>query len=396
MGRLHLSSDPLSRFRVIDLTRARAGPTCVRQFADFGADVIKVESLADANDDQDIGSRDGFDMQNLHRNKRSMTLNLKSDEGRGILHALVAKSDVVVENYRPDVKQRLGCDYATLKRVNPRIVLVSISGFGQEGPYAARAGVDQIAQGMTGLMSVTGFPDNPPVRSGAAITDVTAGLLATIGTMTALLERESSGAGQWVQTSLLQAGLQLMDFQAARYLVAGEVPGRVGNEHPTIVPMSAYASADGHVNVGTFGNSMWVRLCEALGRPQLASRPEYLTAAARLANRALLDDELSAIFATRKTADWVEAINRVGVPCGPIYKVDELFGDADIHLPLHASVQHRRLGQVKLVNQMVELSRTPAQLRSAIPELGEHTEAILAGLGYDADAIAGLRARRVV
>ncbi len=391
-----MSSDPLSRFRVIDLTRARAGPTCVKQFADFGADVIKVESPADANDDQDIGSRDGFDMQNLHRNKRSMTLNLKSDEGRGILHALVAKSDVVVENYRPDVKQRLGCDYATLKHVNPRIVLVSISGFGQQGPYAARAGVDQIAQGMTGLMSVTGFPDNPPVRSGAAITDVTAGLLATIGTMTALLERESSGEGQWVQTSLLQAGLQLMDFQAARYLVAGEVPGRVGNEHPTIVPMSAYASADGHVNVGTFGNSMWVRLCEALGRPQLASRPEYLTAAERLANRALLDDELSTIFATRKTSDWVEAVNRVGVPCGPIYKVDELFGDQDIHLPLHASVQHRRLGQVKLVNQMVELSRTPAQLRSAIPELGEHTEAILAGLGYDAGAIAGLRARRVV
>ena len=391
-----MSSGPLSRFRVIDLTRARAGPTCVKQFADFGADVIKVESPADANDDQDIGSRDGFDMQNLHRNKRSMTLNLKSDEGRGILHALVAKSDVVVENYRPDVKRRLGCDYATLTGVNPRIVLVSISGFGQEGPYAARAGVDQIAQGMTGLMSVTGFPDHPPVRSGAAITDVTAGLLATIGTMTALLERESSGEGQWVRTSLLQAGLQLMDFQAARYLVAGEVPGRVGNEHPTIVPMSAYASADGYVNVGSFGNSMWVRLCEALGRPQLAMRPEYLTTAARLANRALLDDELSAIFVTRGTADWVEAINRVGVPCGPIYKVDELFGDQNIHLPLHASVQHRRLGSVKLVNQMVELSRTPAQVRSAIPELGEHTDAILAGLGYDAGAIAGLRARRAV
>lgn len=391
-----MPNGPLSRFRVIDLTRARAGPTCVKQFADFGADVIKIESPADASDDQDIGSRDGFDMQNLHRNKRSLTLNLKSEEGRGILHALVRAADVVVENYRPDVKNRLGCDYATLKGVNPRIVLVSISGFGQEGPYAARAGVDQIAQGMTGLMSVTGFPENPPVRSGAAITDVTAGLLATIGTMTALLEREQSGEGQWVQTSLLQAGVQLMDFQAARYLVAGEVPGRVGNEHPTIVPMSAYATADGHVNVGTFGNAMWVRLCEAIGRPDLPARAEYATAAARMANRAALDRELCAVFATRPTAHWVEAINAVGVPCGPIYRVDELFNDARIGLPLQARVAHPRLGSVRLVNQMVELSRTPSELRAPIPELGEHTNAILGELGYSAEAIAGLRARRVV
>jgi len=387
---------PLSRFRVIDLTRARAGPTCVKQFADFGADVIKIESPADASDDQDIGSRDGFDMQNLHRNKRSLTLNLKSEEGRGILHALVRAADVVVENYRPEVKNRLGCDYATLQGVNPRIVLVSISGFGQSGPYAARAGVDQIAQGMTGLMSVTGFPEHPPVRSGAAITDVTAGLLATIGTMTALLEREQSGEGQWVQTSLLQAGVQLMDFQAARYLVAGEVPGRVGNEHPTVVPMSAYATADGHVNIGTFGNAMWVRLCEAIGRPDLPARAEYATAAERLANRAALDRDLSAVFATRPTAHWVEAINAVGVPCGPIYRVDELFGDARIKLPLAASVPHPRLGSVRLVNQMVELSRTPSALRTPIPEPGAHTAAILGELGYSTEAIAALGARRVV
>ncbi|MBM3559746.1 MAG: CoA transferase, partial [Alphaproteobacteria bacterium] len=322
--------------------------------------------------------------------------NLKSEEGRGILHALVRAADVVVENYRPEVKNRLGCDYATLQGVNPRIVLVSISGFGQSGPYAARAGVDQIAQGMTGLMSVTGFPEHPPVRSGAAITDVTAGLLATIGTMTALLEREQSGEGQWVQTSLLQAGVQLMDFQAARYLVAGEVPGRVGNEHPTVVPMSAYATADGHVNIGTFGNAMWVRLCEAIGRPDLPARAEYATAAERLANRAALDRDLSAVFATRPTAHWVEAINAVGVPCGPIYRVDELFGDARIKLPLAASVPHQLLGSVRLVNQMVELSRTPSALRTPIPEPGAHTAAILGELGYSTEAIAALGARRVV
>jgi crotonobetainyl-CoA:carnitine CoA-transferase CaiB-like acyl-CoA transferase len=391
-----LPSEPLSHFRVIDLTRARAGPTCVKQFADFGADVIKVESPADATDDQDIGSRDGFDMQNLHRNKRSMTLNLKTPEGREIFLGLAKKADVVVENYRPDVKQRLGCDYETLQAVNPRIILVSISGFGQQGPYRNRPGIDQIAQGMTGLTSVTGFPENPPVRTGAAITDVTAGLLATIGTMTALLEREVSGKGQWVQTSLLQAGIALMDFQAARYLIAGEVPGRVGNDHPTLVPMSAYKTSDGFINVGTFGTSMWVRLCEALGKPELTQRQEYATAAARVNNRGALNKELNQLFATRPSAHWIEAINKVGVPCGPIYRVDEVFGDEQIHLPLHASVTHRRLGSLKLVNQMVELSRTPPSISSAMPELGEHTEKILGELGYNAEAIARLREKRVV
>jgi crotonobetainyl-CoA:carnitine CoA-transferase CaiB-like acyl-CoA transferase len=391
-----LPSEPLSHFRVIDLTRARAGPTCVKQFADFGADVIKVESPADATDDQDIGSRDGFDMQNLHRNKRSMTLNLKTPEGREIFLGLAKKADVVVENYRPDVKQRLGCDYETLQAVNPRIILVSISGFGQQGPYRNRPGIDQIAQGMTGLTSVTGFPENPPVRTGAAITDVTAGLLATIGTMTALLEREVSGKGQWVQTSLLQAGIALMDFQAARYLIAGEVPGRVGNDHPTLVPMSAYKTSDGFINVGTFGTSMWVRLCEALGKPELTQRQEYATAAARVNNRGALNKELNQLFATRPSAHWIEAINKVGVPCGPIYRVDEVFGDEQIHLPLHASVTHRRLGSLKLLNQMVELSRTPSSISSAMPELGEHTEKILGELGYNAEAIARLREKRVV
>lgn len=355
-----------------------------------------MESPADATDDQDIGSRDGFDMQNLHRNKRSMTLNLKTPEGREIFHALAKAADVVVENYRPDVKQRLGCDFETLHGINPRLILVSISGFGQEGPYRNRPGIDQIAQGMTGLASVTGFPDNPPVRSGAAITDVTAGLLAAIGTMTALLEREVSGKGQWVQTSLMQAGIALMDFQAARYLIAGEVPGRVGNDHPTIVPMSVYKTADGFINVGTFGTAMWVRLCEALGKPELARREEYATAAARLNNRDALNKELNEIFASRPSAQWIDAINRVGVPCGPIYRVDELFRDDQIHLPLHASVKHRRLGSLKLVNQMIQLSRTPPSICSPTPELGEHTDDILSELGYKADAIAHLRERRVV
>jgi len=406
MSRHRDESDPmprpsrgaLSRFRVIDLTRVRAGPTCVKQLADFGADVIKVESPPGVGEDPDIGGvRDGFDMQNLHRNKRSMTLNLKSPEGRAILHALARDADVVVENYRPDVKARLGCDYATLRGVNPRIVLTSVSGFGQGGPYVLRPGVDQVAQGMSGLMSVTGFPDGEPTRTGAAICDVTAGLLAALGTMTALLEREVSGEGQWVQTSLLQAGVALMDFQASRYTFAGEVGGRVGNDHATMVPTSAYPTADGRINVATTGNAIWERLCGAIGAPELARRPEYLTMADRVAHRDALNAELAAVFATRGNAEWIDRLNAAGVPCGPIWRVDELFADPQAeYLGLSVPVDHPRLGRHGLLDQMVTLTRTPAEIRSPTPELGAHTDEVLAGLGYDASARDALRARGVI
>src|SRR5512135_2894358 len=253
------ASPALSKLRILDLTRVRAGPSCVRQFADFGADVIKIENTAP----EDMGGpREGPDFQNLHRNKRSITLDLKSPQGKDIFMKLVKTADIVVENYRPDVKDRLGIDYASLRKVNKRIILASISGFGQDGPYRDRPGFDQIAQGMSGLMSVTGLPGQGPVRTGAAIADVTAGLLAALGIMTALLERETSGKGQWVQSSLLQAGLVLLDFQAARYLMKGEVPQQMGNDHPTSMPTSAYRTADGYLNVGASGEAMWKRLCE--------------------------------------------------------------------------------------------------------------------------------------
>ena len=325
------ASSALSRIRVLDFSRVRAGPTCVRQFADFGADVIKIESPPGVDPNEGMGGpRDGSDFQNLHRNKRSMTLNLKLAEGREVFARLAQTADVVVENYRPDVKFRLGVDYEALAKVNPRIILASISGFGQDGPYVDRPGFDQIAQGMSGLMSVTGLPGQGPVRSGAAIADVTAGLFAALGVMTALIERERSGRGQWVQSSLLHSAIALADFQAARYLKEGEVPPQVGNDHPTSMPTSAYRTADGHINVAASGDGMWQRLCKAIGREDLLARAEFKDGAGRSKNRAALNAELNAALAKRKSAEWIAALNAAGVPSGPIYTMDQVFADPQV------------------------------------------------------------------
>ena len=392
------ASTALTRYRILDLSRVRAGPTCVKQFADFGADVIKIESPPGVDPNEGMsGPRHGSDMQNLHRNKRAMTLNLKLPEGREVFARLVKTADVVVENYRPDVKFRLGIDYASLERINPRIVLASISGFGQDGPYRERPGFDQIAQGMSGLMSITGLPGQGPVRTGTAIADLAAGMFAALGIMTALLEREQSGKGQWVQSSLLQSGIALLDFQAARYLMNGEVPPQVGNDHPTSMPTSAYQTADGHINVGASGEGMWVRLCEAIERKDLLERAEFKGQPNRAKNRKPLNAELNTAFAKKTSNEWIDELNRAGVPCGPIYTIDQVFADPQVqHLGAAAPVDHPVLGTIRLVNQAVTLSRTPATMAAATPELGEHTDEVLAEIGYAAADIAGLHERGVV
>ncbi|KPK08893.1 MAG: CoA-transferase [Betaproteobacteria bacterium SG8_39] len=392
------ASSALARFRILDLTRVRAGPSCVRQLADFGADVIKIESPPGVDPNEGMGGdRDGPDFQNLHRNKRSITLNLKTEAGRAILMKLVETADVLAENYRPDVKQRLGFDYAALKAVNPRIILASISGFGQDGPYRNRPGFDQIAQGMGGFMSITGRPGEGPMRAGTAIADVSAGLFAALGIMTALLEREASGEGQWVQSCLLQSQIALNDFQSARFVMKGEVPPQVGNDHPTSMPTSAYRTRDGHMNIAASGDGMWQRLCEALGRPEMLKQASFTGQANRAENRKALNAEIEKATVTKTTAEWVEILNAAGVPCGPIYQMDQVFSDPQVqHLEAAATVHHPRLGDFRIVNQAVKLTRTPASMACASPELGEHTEEILKEIGYrDAD-LAQLKKDKVI
>jgi formyl-CoA transferase len=390
---------PLSRFKVIDLTRVRSGPTCVRQLADWGADVIQIEAPdgVDGADGGFGGARHGPDFQNLHRNKRSLTLDLKSPEGIAILRRLVEGADVVVENFRPDVKRRLGIDYEVLSAINPRLVYGSISGFGQDGPYARRPGFDQIAQGMGGLMSITGLPGQGPVRVGIPVADLTAGVFCAMGVLVALLEREESGKGQWVQSSLLEAQIAMLDFQAARWLVAKEVPGQAGNDHPTGIPTGVFRTKDGLMNLAATGKAIFTRFCQAVGAQHILDNPDYATAPLRSQNRAALNREIGEVLATRTTAEWIALLNEAGVPSGPINRIDEVFADEQVrHLGIATPVHHPKLGEIELVGQAVRLSRTPSRLRSAARDKGEDSEAILGELGYDAAAIAALRERRVI
>ena len=383
----------LSAFTVLDLTRVRAGPTAVRQLADWGARVIKVEAPPSPVDAALGGPRHGFDFQNLHRNKRSMTLNLKHPDGVAVFKEMVKRADVVVENYRPAVKQRLGVDYERLHAINPRLVYASISGFGEDGPYRDRPGVDQIAQGMGGLMSITGAPGAGPMRVGIPIADLTAGLYCALGILTALLERETSGEGQWVTTSLLQAQIAMLDFQGARWLMDREVPGQAGNDHPTGTPTGVFGTGDGQINIGASGDHLFERMCHAMGASDILNNPDYADDDARSRNRAALNADIERYTATRTSAEWIEALNAAGVPCGPIYSIDETFDDPQVrHLGMAAPLDHPALGPIALVGQGFGLSRTGFGIRSAPPEQGEHTDAVLREFGFADDHIGRLRA----
>ncbi|MEG9862194.1 MAG: CoA transferase [Parvularculales bacterium] len=379
------ASDALKGIRVLDLTRVRSGPTCVRQFADWGADVIKIETPAD--NAQLGGPRSGPDFQNLHRNKRSLTLNLKSEAGIEAFRKLAKTADVVVENFRPDVKNRLGIDYETLSSDNPGLVYASISGFGQDGPLSARPGFDQIAQGMGGLMSITGKPGEGPMRVGIPIADLCAGLFAAQGVLIALMERTRSGKGQWIQTSLLQAQVFILDFQAARVLMDGDVPKQAGNNHPTSIPTGVFKTKNGHMNLAVAGENIWKRFAGAMGREDWIEDERYATAPARSKNRDLLGAEIEEITVARTTDEWIDIMNDAGVPAGEINDIGQVFENPQVHhLGLAQPVTSQERGETKLVGQPILMSRTPSRIAAPPPLAGQHSEQILKEIGYsDAD-----------
>ena len=384
---------PLGRFTVLDLTRVRAGPTAVRQLADWGANVIKIESPGYMDTEGGMGgTRHGPDFQNIHRNKRSMTLNLKDPKGHAILMRMVEQADVVAENFRPDVKKRLGVDYDSLASRNRRIILASVSGFGQDGPYAGRPGFDQVAQGMGGLMSITGLPGQGPVRVGVPIADLAAGMYAAIGILIALLQREETGRGQWIHTSLLQAQIAMLDFQAARWLIAGDVPPQAGNNHPTSTPTGVFKTADGHMNLASAGEIMWQRLCAVLEADLLVEDPDYATEELRFKNRDRLNDALADYLSKRTSAEWIEELNEAGVPCGPIYDIGEVFSDPQVqHLGMAAPISHPALGNIEVVNNPITMSESPEVAYTATPERSEHTEEVLSEYGYSPEEIESFR-----
>jgi crotonobetainyl-CoA:carnitine CoA-transferase CaiB-like acyl-CoA transferase len=393
------ASDALSRFTVLDLSRVRSGPTCVKQLADWGANTIKVEMPEDLQGGEPPGgARHGSDFQNLQRNKRSVSINLKRQEGRDVFLRLVSKADVVVENFRPDVKTRLRIDYDTLAQIRPELVYASISGFGQDGPYAERPGFDQVAQGMGGIMSVTGKPGDGPMRVGIPLADLSAGLFAAMGILVALLEREVSGRGQWVQTSLLQAQIAMLDFQATRWLIEGQVPTQAGNNHPTMMPTGVYETSDGLINIAITGKVMWERLCMALDAEVWLTDGRFMTGPLRSEHRDALNKEINQRLRKRTTSEWMELFGKAEVPAGPIYSIDQVFADPQVqHLRVSQKVDSPFLGgAIEVLRQPVVLSRSRSEIRLPAPELGEHTDEVLTEFGFSGDEIAELKRCKIV
>jgi crotonobetainyl-CoA:carnitine CoA-transferase CaiB-like acyl-CoA transferase len=387
---------PLNGIKVLDLTLARAGPTAVRHFADWGADVIRIEPPSEEAEGV-TGRRHGFDFQNLHRNKRAITLNLKSKEGHEAFMRLAAKADVVLENMRANVKHRLKVSYDDVKAINPRIVYGSISGFGQDGPYGPRAGVDQIAQGMGGLMSITGEPGRGPMRVGIPVDDLTAGNLLALGCMMALFDRERTGVGRWVTTSLLEAQVFMLDFQASRWLMEGEVAGQAGNDHPTGIPTGVFPTSDGHINIAASSARVFTRFCEAIGRMDWLEKDEWKTQIGRSTDRKAINAAISEITATQPSDHWIELFEANGIPCGPINSIDQVFADPQVkHLGMATKMKSPHVGEKEVVASAINISGFSRSIRTYTPDAGEHGDEILKGVGYTDAELNDMRQKGVI
>jgi crotonobetainyl-CoA:carnitine CoA-transferase CaiB-like acyl-CoA transferase len=382
---------PLNGITVLDLTLARAGPTAVRHFADWGANVIRIEPPA--SDGEDVaGRRHGFDFQNLHRNKRAVTLNLKSKEGHEAFMRLAATADVILENMRANVKHRLKVDYESVKAINPRIVYGSISGFGQDGPYGPRAGVDQIAQGMGGLMSITGEPGRGPMRVGIPIDDLTAGNLLALGCMMAIFDRERTGVGRWVTTSLLEAQIFMLDFQASRWLMEGEVAGQAGNDHPTGIPTGVFPTSDGHINIAASSSRVFTRFCEAIDRKDWLERDDWKTQVGRSKDRKAINAAIGEITATQPANHWIDLFEANGIPCGPIYSIDQVFADPQVkHLGMATKMKSPYVGEKEVVASAMNISGFSKAIREYTPDPGEQSDEILKSVGYTEAELANMR-----
>lgn len=392
---------PLADLLVIDLTRALAGPYCTVMLGDLGARIIKVESPGTGDDTRGWGppflEGESTYFMSVNRNKESLTLNLKDPRGQEALHRLLVRADVLVENFRPGTMDRLGFGYAEVHARYPRIVYVSISGFGQDGPARERTAYDLILQGMGGLMGMTGEEGGPPVRVGVAITDICAGMFAAYGVLAALRVRDRTGLGQQVDTAMLDGQIAWLTYQAGNYFATGENPERLGNAHPSIVPYQAFRTADGYLNVAVGSEAIWERFCAAIQRPDLALDPRFRTNPDRVAHRAVLVPALETLFATRPTAHWRSILDEAGVPNGPIYLLSELFADPQVHhRGMVVELEHPAAGRVRQTGVPVKFSATPGAVRTPPPLLGQHTDAILRELGYEADTIKKLHEDAVV